>query len=122
MSHIGQVEPAVVFAPILADLNKGKGTNAQEFPVLKTTKQTAQEWWDSLRGEKYTDCGTYYSDRVAVGSIAIHFHKMSANYPWVCNLTKYTKLRKSQRKIIDFVFAQRNENYSMFYLPAILKL
>jgi hypothetical protein len=60
---------------------------------------------------------------VEVGGVAIHYHKMSANYKWKCQdgVSSFEDLTNGQKKIVKFVFAQRNENWYMFYLPGMIK-
>lgn len=113
MSDFSKVLGAIALAPALHELNKGKGTNADEFKALQTEKATIEEWWNSLSWEQ----------KVEVGSAGLHFGKMSPRYPWKCQLTDmYSDLTKSQKKIVQFVWDKRNEKYSVFYLPALLKL
>jgi hypothetical protein len=101
----------VVLATVLHKLDEGKGLNRDQFPVLDMNLTEAETWWDIL---------TEYQ-KIEVGGIAIHFNKMSANYRWDCYSTKYRDLKKSQQKIITFVLAQKNKNYSMFPLESMLK-
>ena len=98
-----------VFAPYLHELNKGKGKNRKEFPFLNTDLENVNIWWDSLNEQQKHD----------VGGIAIHFNKMTANYRWN-NFSNYDSLKKSQKKIIEFVFNRKDEDYTIFYLPGML--
>lgn len=101
-----------VFAQKLAELDKGKGLNRDQFPVLDTEHIDSETWWDILTENQKMD----------VGSIAMHFNKMSANYRWNCYNTKYCDLKKSQQKIIKFVLTQKDKDYSMFPLQSLLKI
>jgi hypothetical protein len=99
-----------VLATVLHKLDEGKGLNRDQFPVLDIGLTEAETWWDIL---------TEYQ-KIEVGGIAIHFNKMSANYRWN-TYSKYRDIKKPQQKIITFVLAQKNKNYSMFPLQSMLK-
>jgi hypothetical protein len=99
-----------VLATVLHKLDEGKGLNRDQFSVLDMGVTEAETWWDIL---------TEYQ-KIEVGGIAIHFNKMSANYRWN-TYSKYHDLKKPQQKIITFVLAQKNKNYSMFPLQSMLK-
>ena len=100
-----------VFALKLAELDKGKGLNRNQFPVLDNEYTDPETWWDML---------TEYQ-KIDVGSVAMHFNKISPEYRWNCYNTKYVDLRKSQKKIIAFVLAQKDKDYSMFPLQSMVK-
>jgi hypothetical protein len=101
-----------VFALKLAELDKGKGLNRDQFPVLDTEYTDPETWWDILTDDQKMD----------VGSVAIHFNKMTGNYRWGCYYTKYSNLKKSQKQIVKFVLAQKDKDYSMFPLQSLLKI
>jgi hypothetical protein len=101
-----------VFALKLAELDKGKGLNRNQYPVLDTEYIDPETWWDILTEDQKID----------VGGIAIHFKKMSANYRWDCYDTKFCDLKKSQKQIITFILAQKDKYYSMFPLQTLLKI
>ena len=107
---MAQLEAALAFIPYLHELNKDKGKNFEEFPVLNTDEKDGESWWNSLNED----------GRHSGGCIAMHFYKMSANYRW--SYKNYCDLSKSQKKIIKFVFLQKEKDYTMFYLPGLLKL
>ena len=76
-------------------------------------------WWDSLDGD----------GKLNVGEAAIHYHKMSANYKWCCGRfhgmgkdTDYLDLKKSQRKIIEWIFKEKDKPFQRFYLAGMLGL
>jgi len=109
----------------LHKLNEGEPSfNSEKYPVLKTDKASPQEWWDSLNyGKKFRCCGHYsYSTKIEVGSIAMHYHQMSANYKWNCTCEKFAKLTKSQQRIITVVFSKRNDKYNKFDIAGLVGL
>lgn len=112
MEDFTKLKIAALAAPALAELNRGFKTNRDKFKSLKTKFRKVDRWWDSLD----------WKNKVDVGNAAVHFHKMTPNYCWDCYETKFADLKKSQRKIIEFVFSKRYEPYSFFYLPGLLKL
>ena len=106
-------------ALIIAKLNKGAGTNEDEYPALKTDEIDVGVWWDSL---------DWYG-KVEIGGAAVHYRKMSANYKWNCgsqdkrrNHIPYLDLKKSQKKIIKSVFKERKDPFQRFYLAGMLGL
>jgi hypothetical protein len=104
---------AAVLMPILYKLNGNKIIkNIEKFPILNTTLINSEAWWNNLNWEKKVDAGC----------IAIHYNKISANYKWNCNNTLYNDLTKSQKKIIDFIFSKKEDNYYKFDLISLLKL
>lgn len=119
-----QVRALVHIIPVLHELNKGKGKNSDTFLVLNTTLTNSEQWWDSLNaGKRVKVCGRLsWIKKIDVGEIALHFRKMSARYKWDCSSKKYKDVTKSQRKIIDFVFAQRDKKFSVFDLKGLFKL
>lgn len=110
--------------PALHKLNAGKGKNKDEFPVLNTTETNAEIWWNNLnKGKRFKSCGKMcYHTKMDVGSIAIHYKQMSANYKWDATNTKYNDLTKSQKAIVSFVLSKKDEYYSMFPLTSLFKL
>jgi hypothetical protein len=101
-----------VFAAVLHRLDDGKGLNRDHYLILNTEYIDPETWWNTLTE----------TQKINVGGIAIHFNKMSANYRWDCYNTKYCDLKKSQKKIITFVLAQKDKDYSMFPLQSLLKI
>jgi hypothetical protein len=101
-----------VFALKLAELDYGKGLNRDQFPVLNTEYTDPETWWNTL----------IFDHKLDVGCVAMHFNKITANYRWDNYTTKYCDLRKSQKKIIAFVLAQKDKNYSMFPLLSFIKI
>jgi hypothetical protein len=88
LTYMGENLKAIgVFALKLAELDKGKGLNRNQYPVLDTEYIDPETWWDILTEDQKID----------VGGIAIHFKKMSANYRWDCYDTKFCDLKKSQK-------------------------
>ena len=114
MDDLGKLKAAAAFAlvPGISELNGGFELYKDKYRCLRTRFRKAERWWDSLE----------WIDKVEVGSASLHFHLMTANYPWVCNDTKFADIKKRQRKMIEFVFSKRNDRYSFFYLPGMLKL
>ena len=102
------------FIVLLHEMNDNKIIKVKDkYPVLKTRKRNVINWWNSLN----------FSDKVDVGSVAIHYNKMSANYKWACqDETKFEDLSKGQQKIVKFVFSKRNDNWFMFDVLGMLKL
>lgn len=98
----------------LHELNDNKVIKVKDkYPVLKTRKRNVINWWNSLN----------YSDKTEVGGIAIHYHKMTANYKWSCRDKDsfYEDLTKGQQKIVNFVFSKRNDNWFMFDIGGLIK-
>jgi hypothetical protein len=88
LTYMGENLKAIgVFVLKLAELDKGKGLNRNQYPVLDTEYIDPETWWDILTEDQKID----------VGGIAIHFKKMSANYRWDCYDTKFCDLKKSQK-------------------------
>ena len=108
------IKEAAFLVSKLHELNGNKIIKAKDkYPVLKTRKKTAENWWNSLK----------YPEKVDVGSVALHYHKMTARYPWGCkDETMFTDCTKSQQNIIKFVFTKRNDNWYMFDIMGMLKL
>lgn len=105
---------AVSLASKLHELNGNKIIKTKDkYPVLKTRKKTPESWWNSLK----------WSEKVDVGVVALHYHKMTASYLWRCkDETMFNDCTKSQQKIIKFVFAKRNDNWYMFDIMGVLGL
>jgi hypothetical protein len=125
MEQLTQMYAAVAFAPILHKLNKGEPKlNKEKYPVLKTRKKTAEEWWDSLnKGKRFKLCGRFsFHTKIDVGHVAMHYHQMSANYKWNCTSDKFATLTKSQQRIVKFVFERKNDKYNMFDMVGMLGL
>lgn len=106
-------------ALIIAKLNKGAGTNADKYPALKTQETNVEIWWNSLD----------WLGKVDVGGAAVHYHQMNTNYKWDCGSqdrrrkqTPYSDLKKSQKKIINWVFKEKDETFQRFYLTGMLGL
>jgi len=100
-----------ILATVLHELDEGKGLNRDQFPVLNNEHTNPETWWDILT----------FNQKVEVGNVAVHYRKMSPNYRYDCYETKYKDLKKSQQKIIKFVLAEKDKNYSMFPLQSMLK-
>ena len=96
------------------ELNDNKIITMQEkYPCLITETTNVELWWNSLG----------FLQRVEVGSIAMHYNKMSANYKWKCYDThSFDTLTKGQKNIVKFVFSKRNDNWYMFDVSTLLKL
>lgn len=107
------IEAALLISK-LHELNGNKFIKAKDkFPCLKTRKRKVANWWNSL------NC----LDKIEVGSAAIHYYKMTANYKWKCRDDHtFVNLSKGQQKIVEFVFSKRNDNWFMFDIVGILKL
>lgn len=104
---------AATLMPLLVKLNEDRIIrNIEKYPVFDTELLNSEDWWNSLKWE----------EKVDVGGIAIHYKKMNANYKWNCNEILYKDLIKSQKKIIDFIFSKKDDNYYMFDLISLLKL
>lgn len=113
------LEKSIVAAQFLHELNKDYKNQLyyHQFKCLKTRFKTSERWWNSLN----------WSNQIEVGSVALHFYKMSARYPWKCGIIhgegcKYNELTKSQKKIVDFCYSIRKNKYSMFHLPGLIGL
>ncbi len=107
---------------IVEPLNKLCGDKVlkihEKYPCLNTKETSIDSWWDKLN----------WGDKVDVGSAALYFCRMSANYKWDCGhsdkrrkQTKFKDLSKGQQRIIKYVWERRNTNYTMFYLPGLFK-
>jgi len=102
----------------LAKLNKeicgGKTLRIKDkFPAFKTRKKKPSSWWDNLN----------WSQKVEVGEVALHYRKMTPNYKWACqDYNKFSDLTNGQKKIVQFVFKQRNEVWHPFDLRLMIKL
>lgn len=112
-------EALVSGLPALAELNKGKGRNRDQFPVLNTEEADPAKFWDSLN----------WDQKMEVGSVGIHFNMMTANYRWDCGYqdkrrkhTPFKDLSRSQKKIIATALKEKDNPYSMFDLLGMLKL
>jgi len=105
---------AVFLASKLHELNGNKTIKTKDkYPVLKTRRKIAENWWNNLN----------FSEKVEVGTVALHYHKMTASYNWRCSdETTFNDCTKSQQKIIKFVFTKRNDNWFMFDIMGMLKL
>jgi hypothetical protein len=88
---------------LLHDLNGNKIIKVKEkYPVLKTRKKSIENWWNSLN----------YTQKVEVGSVVVHYNKMSVNYKWYCQPDDtFEKLTKGQQRLINFAFLKRNERW-----------
>ena len=108
------IEAVAFLVPKLHELNDNKIIKARDkYPVLKTRKRNVINWWNSLK----------YLEKVEVGSIALHYHKMTPNYKWKCHdENKFEDLGKGQQKIVKFVFSKKNDNWYMFDIAGMLKL
>jgi len=93
-------------------LIKVKAKTQKSFLFLIPEETNAELWWDSLNQK----------EKHEAGEVAMHFDKISANYRWNEYETKFVDLSKSQKKIVSFVLSQKDDNYTMFYLPGLLKL
>ncbi len=59
--------------PILHELNDNKIIKVYEkYTSLKTIEQKVEPWWDSLD----------LNQKMEIGSVALHYRKMSPNYKW----------------------------------------
>lgn len=98
----------------LHELNDNKTIRTKDkYPCLKTRKRNVANWWNSLK----------WIEKVEVGSVALHYHKITANYPWKCyDEDKFDNLTKGQKKIVSFVFSKRNSNWFMFDIAGMLRL
>lgn len=108
------IEAAAFLIPKLHELNGNKTIKFKEkYPALKTRKQSAETWWNSLS----------FLQKVEVGSVAIHCHRMTPNYKWKCRgENMFQDLTTSQKKLVKFVFAKKNDNWFMFDLAGMLKV
>ena len=80
-------------------------TNEEKYPSLKTDKTIAEHWWNSLSE----------SQRIEVGSVAIHMRYMSPNFRWACRSRDiYEAIKPSQKRIINNIFRIRNKEFQMF--------
>ena len=85
----------------------------EKYPVLKTELTNSEVWWDKMK----------FSERVDVGSVAIHYGKMTPNYKWACrDNDNYADLTKGQKKIVNFVLSKKDDNWFMFDIASMLKL
>jgi hypothetical protein len=92
------------------DLNMGNGTNRDVYPVLDMELTDPEAWWDILT----------FSQKMDVGSIAIHYNRMTGNYRWNTN-SKYQDLKKSQKAIIAYILSKKDFPWSMLPLEGLLK-
>lgn len=108
------IEAVAALVPILHELNDNKVIKAYDkYPVLKTELTNAEIWWDGLK----------YEEKMEVGSVALHYYKMSPNYKWKCKDSDlYQDLTKGQKKIVNFVLSKKNDNWYMFDIAGMLKL
>lgn len=100
----------IALAQALHTLNKGQPKlNRDKYTSLKTRKRNVENWWDSLT----------YENKIDVGSAALHFDLMTANYKWKYQSREndggslFSDLTKSQQIIIKTVFSKRNDKYSV---------
>lgn len=84
----------------LHKLNDNKIIKVKDkYPALKTRKRKVENWWNSLS----------YFQKIEVGSVAVHYHKITPNYPWKC-LEEH-----------KFCFSKRNDNWFMFDIASMIK-
>jgi len=98
----------------LSKLNDGS-KNIEKYPVLNTEEIDAVVWWNSLN----------FGQKVDVGSVAMHYQQMSANFPWNCYEGingEFDKLGRNQKRIVKYVFSKRKDAWQMFPLEAIFKV
>lgn len=107
-----KLESLVAILPALHELNKDKGRNRDQFPVINTQEVDPDMFWNNLN----------WKQKVEVGGIGVHFNMMSANYKWDCGQTKFKDLKKIQKKIIATALKEKDNPYSMFDLLGMLKL
>jgi len=115
------LKTAICAAGPIAELNKeiceGKTIRIKDkFPSLRTRKRIIQNWWNNLSPD----------DKLEVGSAAIHFNMMTANFPWKCGYQEhipsdFDDLSRNQKRIVKLVFSNRDEVYHPFDLRYILK-
>jgi hypothetical protein len=101
---------AAVWGQVAHKFNMGKGKNRDAYSVLDVELTDSEAWWDTLN----------FNQKMDIGSIAIHFSKMTGNYKWNTE-SKYKDLKKSQKTIIAFVLKQKDEQFSMFPLQGLLR-
>lgn len=83
----------ILAAEPLANLNKeicgGKTLKIKDkFPTFKTRKKKTDSWWNNLN----------WSQKVEVGTVALHYRKMTPNYKWACqDCNKFLDLTKGQK-------------------------
>ena len=83
----------ILAAEPLANLNKeicgGKTLKIKDkFPTFKTRKKKTDSWWNNLN----------WSQKVEVGTVALHYRKMTPNYTWACqDCNKFLDLTKGQK-------------------------
>jgi hypothetical protein len=115
MSNFLALAAAVAACPELFSPTGKK--NFDEYPSLKTDKETPEDWWNSL------NC----SQAVDVGGFAVHMRIMTANCRWGCGNFEteanipYSTLPKSQRDRIIKCFNRRNDDFVMLDLASMLK-
>jgi hypothetical protein len=109
--YIGIGEGIAIAAPFLHELNKGKGKNRDEMPILNT-ELPVDQWWDSLD----------YQGKVSVGMVALHFYMMTPNSKFICNETKFKDLPKRQQKRIENCLKEKDYPYSMYDIKGLFKL
>jgi hypothetical protein len=111
------LKTALMAVEPLAKLNKsicgGKTLRIKDkFTSFKTRKKKVDPWWDSLD----------FDQKLEVGEVALHYRKMTARYPWACeDHHKFSDLTNGQKKIVKFVFGQRNEIWHPFDLRFLFK-
>lgn len=107
IEHIPQIFLA------LHKLNDNKIIKCKDkYPVLKTRKRKVENWWNSLS----------FSEKMEVGSIALHYNRMTPNYKWKCmDYHMFSDLTKSQQKIVKFCFSKKNDNWFMFDIASMIK-
>ena len=120
INESGTLHAAIGLVQALHKLNKGQPKlNKDKYTSLITRKRKVETWWNGLG----------FEEKMEVGSAALHFRLMSANYKWKCRENEndgsgslFEELSKSQKKIVKFVFSKRNDKYSMFDMVGILGL
>lgn len=98
----------------LSKLNDGS-KNEDKYPSLKTKESTAIDWWNSL--DK--------NNKINVGSLAIHYNLMTANFPWNCFSGErgcFDNLSRNQKRIVKYLFTKRNVMWEMIPLETIFKV
>lgn len=81
--------------------------NSEHYPCLKTEAAKADDWWDGLDADK----------KFEVGSVAIHYNQMSANFRWATK--NFNLLTRGQQRIVRYVFSKRDSVYAKFPLEAM---
>jgi hypothetical protein len=111
---MGKMDTAAMLMPVLHELNGNKTiSNREKYPILNTEETNPEIWWDNL---------DYYG-KVEVGSIALHYGKMTPNYRWKClDIHKFQDLSNGQKRIVKFCLTKKDDNWWMFDLHSLLKL